>query len=237
MSKVTGVPSKTFAARNLTPRGTNAGKALKSSSRAAFKKFLSGNGPVTAEAGVLAARVANGVRELGRRIESVLREQVELELRQFLDRLDFAVERARARFDAAVEQDADVRFALDDLGPQRIDAAVRFLAPCSASDYASLRKFLTDVADGVDYDVDQAEDPTDVGDALLRGLENLHGFLLAKNLVKSGYRTAQDEPVLTFRPFAESGRRPDWRPKPVAKAWSRERPFSRDDATHRVRVS
>jgi hypothetical protein len=226
-----------FAARNLTSQGTSAGKSLRSSSRAVLKKFLSGNGPINAEAGAIAVRVANGVRELGRRLETVLREQVELELREFLGSFDTAVERARSSFGEAVDEDADVRFALDDLGPQRIEAAVRFLSPCSANDYVSLREFLTDVATGVGYDVDQAEDPADVGDALLRGLENLHGFLLTKNLVKSGYRSAQDEPVLTFRPFIESGRRPDWRPKSPGKAWNRERRFSGDDAKHRVRVS
>jgi hypothetical protein len=212
-----------------------AGDSLRASSRGVVKKLLSGKGPVNTEVGAVAARFANGVRELSRRLESVVREQVEFELDQFLARLEASTERIGSRV-GGVDGDPDVRFALDDLGPQRVEAAKRFLSPCTAGQYVALRDFLTDAAAGVDYDVDEAEDPADVGDALLRGLENLHGFLLSKNLVSSPYRNAQEEPVLAFLPVREPRRRQDW-PTPPTRAQGCERRFTRDENLHPVRVA
>jgi hypothetical protein len=235
VSNVTGAPSRALDARKLMSQGTIAGGSLRASSRGAVRKLLAGNGPVTSEVGAITARLANGVRELSRRLESLVREQVELELDQFLGRLAASVDQARVRF-STVDDEPDVRFALDDLGPQRVEAAKRFFSPCSAAQYVALREFLTDAAAGVDYDVAQAEDADDVGDALLRGLENLHGFVLSKDLVSPAYRHAQEEPVLAFLPVREPRRRPDWPTAPM-RVQSRERRFTRDENLHQVRVA
>jgi hypothetical protein len=235
VSKVTAATSRPLDVRKLTSHGTIAGDSLRASSRAAVKRLLSGSGPLNTEVGAITARVANGVRELSRRLESLVREQVALELDKFLERLVASVDRARPKF-GGVDGDPDVRFALDDLGPQRVEAAKRFLWPCTAAQYVALREFLVDAAAGVDYDVDRAEDAADIGDALLRGLENLHGFLLSKDLVSPSYREAQEEPVLAFLPLTKPKRRPDWPSEPV-RVNNRERYFTRDENLHQVRVS
>lgn len=236
VSKVTSAPSRVFDAGKLTSRVSVAGHSVRASSRGAVKKLLAGNGPINTEAAAITARIASGVRELSRRLEAVLREQVELEVDLFLDHLRKSAERVRFSIDG-LDQDPDVRFALDDLGPQRAEAAKRFLAPCTAAQYIALREFLVDATAGVDYDIDQAEDAADVGDALLRGLENLHGFLVSKGLVSSAYREAQEEPVLAFLPVRKAlRRRPEW-PAQTVRAVNRERHFTRDEDLHRVAVS
>jgi hypothetical protein len=198
--------------------------------------LLAGNGPINTEVAAITARFASGVRELSRRLEAVLREQVELELDLFLDHLRCSVGRVRSSI-AGLDEDPDVRFALDDLGPQRVEAAKRFLAPCTAAQYIALREFLVDATAGVDYDIEQAEDAADVGDALLRGLENFHGFLVSKGLVSSGYREAQEEPVLAFLPVRKAMRRRQEWPAATTRVAHRERQFTRDEDLHRVAVS
>jgi hypothetical protein len=237
VSKVIGAAPRTLAARNMMSWGKAPGGSRKGSPRDALKRLLLRSGPVNAEASVLAARFANRVREISQRIDSVLKEQVEIELQRFYGRLVSSADRVSLRLDS-VDQDPDVRFALEELGPQRIEAAAESLSPCSAQDYVSLRDFLADVADGVDYDVDQADEAADVGDALLRGLDNLNGFLLSQDLVGPSYRRAQDQssPVV-FRSVNVAGRRPNWQPRPSATSHGRVGRFTRDDGKHRVRVS
>lgn len=188
-------------------------------------------------ASAVAARLANGMREFGQRLNGLLRKRVGIELMRFYSRLESSAETASIRFPGVLE-DPDVRFALDELGPSRIEAARVNLSACNERDYVSLIEFLVGAADGVSYDIDHAGDAAEVGDALVRGLDNLHDFLLAHELVEPAYRRAQAGPPLMFRAFRDSGPRPIWHPrrKTPRQRQAIER-FSKDDTKHRVAVS
>lgn len=87
----------------------------------------------------------------------------------------------------------EIAFALEELGPRRIDAAQQALEAADERDYNALVGYLDISADGLRYDIDQAEDEAEVADALLRALDSVHDYLLARRLVGVSYRHAQSE--------------------------------------------
>lgn len=138
------------------------------------------------------AAVADGLSDLAERLERQLRARAVESLHVFELALQDAGERAARRFPDLTE-DPEVAFALDDLGPRRIGAAQSALRASDEREYVALIGFLDVAIEGLLYDVDNAEDPPDVADALLRALDSLHDYLIAHRLVGLSYRFAQSE--------------------------------------------
>lgn len=194
------------------------------------------SGPATVGVNAVAARIAVRVRGFAQRLDGLLKRRAQIELARFHAHLVAQVDSARSTF-PEVDADSDVRFALDELGPTRIEAARRCLVVCDDRDYVSLIEFLRGARDGVTYDVARAEDPSDVGDALLRGLDSVHDYLLAHSLVLPSYRGAESSAPLVFRAFPETPRSSDWRPRRSSAPTDSAQRYSRDTSTHTVAVS
>jgi hypothetical protein len=81
-----------------------------------------------------------------------------------------------------------VSFALDDLLPNRVNAASVFLTEISERDAEHLALFLDSLQEGVRGRVDAAQNAADVAEAVIQAAEDLHGYLLAHDIVQAPYR-------------------------------------------------
>jgi hypothetical protein len=125
-------------------------------------------------------------------LEGRLRDRALDSLESFRMSLSSETMRASARF-PDLGKHPEIQFALEELGPRRIDAAKRALDAADERDYDALGGFLGITIEGLRYDIDHAEDEAEVADALLRALDSAHDYLLARRLVGVSYRYAQSE--------------------------------------------
>ncbi len=207
--------------------------------------------PMRAMPRTAVAVLADGFADLAQRLESRLRDRAIQALERFRAALDSEAIRASARF-PDLGAHPEVAFALNEIGPRRIDAAQRALDATDERDYDSLVGFLEISVEGLRYDIDQAKDEAEVADALLRALDSVHDYLLARQLVGVSYRHAQAEgDGFVFRigtlpharsraltrfvaaPAASSGR---WQHR-VRRAQLAPRHFSRDEPKQPVSVA
>lgn len=164
--------------------------------RGAARRLLSL--PIRAMPQSALATLADRFAEFAERLESQLRNRAISALESFRMTLSSEAMRASGRF-PDLGAHPEVAFALEDLGPSRIAAAQRSLQVSDDRDYDALVGFLDIAAEGLRYDVDQAEDEADVADCLLRALDSVHDYLLARNLVGASYRLAQSESSFVFQ--------------------------------------
>jgi hypothetical protein len=137
-----------------------------------------------------AAAVASRFYDFAQLLDARLRDRAVDALNSFRGQLASETMAATGRFPRLGEH-PDVSFALEEIGPARVEAAKRCLAAEDERDYNALITFLDGLGEGVRYDLTHAEDENDVGDTLLRALDNLHDFLLAHKLVSTAYNAAQ----------------------------------------------
>jgi hypothetical protein len=157
---------------------------------------------------VVSAKITNRVRAVARALDARMRDRALNSLEQFQSLLVRESATAVARFEDARE-DADVQLALEEIAPMRLAAAKLNLTATDDLEYAALSDFLEVTGEGLEYDLQNAEDPAEVGDGLLRALDSLHHFLLAHDLVRAGYQTAlEDRPIWTFRETRDRVDRP-----------------------------
>jgi hypothetical protein len=151
-----------------------------------LSNLLLRNGPLAAGANAVAARAADGLRVIASRLENLLHHRADVQLLVYEESLFGAAASARSRF-ADLDENPDVRFALDELVPHRLASVRAGLRPCDDRDYLNLIRFLRVSAEGASYDVSAAQNPADVGDALVRALDDLNDFLLANGFVDPNY--------------------------------------------------
>ncbi len=84
--------------------------------------------------------------------------------------------------------DEHVSFALDDLLTNRVQAASLFLTEISEQDAEHLPLFLDSLQEGVRGREDAARNGADVAEAVIQAAEDLHGYLLAHDIVDARYR-------------------------------------------------
>jgi hypothetical protein len=208
--------------------------------------------PLQALPGSLAASVANRFYDVARLLDARLRDKAIDALDGFRSRLVEETMSATSRFPRLGEH-PDVRFALEDIGPSRVEAAKRYLAATDERDYNVLIEFLTGLAEGLRYDIVHAELEEDVGDSLLRSLDGLHDFLLAHRLVGPFYRVSQamgegfvfqvgeldESRARAFRLLGTSAlaRRHQWKPSRPDLAQMGHRKLTRNDEKRSVTVA
>jgi hypothetical protein len=138
------------------------------------------------------ATLADRFAVIAQRLESRLRDRAIDALENFRLALTSEAMRASGRF-PDLGTYPEITFALEELGPRRIAAAQRTLHASDDRDYDALVGFLNISVEGLRYDIDQSEDEEDVADSLLRVLDSVHDYLLARHLVTASYRLAQAE--------------------------------------------
>lgn len=90
-----------------------------------------------------------------------------------------------------IYEDENVRIVLEDLAPLRISAAKRYLSSRDLTAVSALPSFIEGRIELLRGQAAAATDAEDLGAALLDALESLHSFLLARQLVSSGYKLAE----------------------------------------------
>jgi hypothetical protein len=146
--------------------------------------------PIRAIPRTALAALADSFGDIAQILENRLRAQAVDALEGFRMTLSSEAMRVSARF-PGLGTHPEVAFALEELGPRRLEAAQRALDAGEERDYDALIGFLDISAEGLRYDIDQAGDEAEVADALLRALDSVHDYLLARRLVDASYRLAQ----------------------------------------------
>lgn len=158
--------------------------------RWAMSRFLSL--PIRAMPQSAVATLADRFAVMAQRLESRLRDRAVNALENFRVTLTSEAMRASGRF-PGLGTHPEVAFALEELGPRRIAVAQQTLHATDDRDYDALVGFLGIAVEGLRYDIDQAEDAEEVADSLLRVLDSVHDYLLARRLVGASYRWGQAE--------------------------------------------
>lgn len=115
------------------------------------------------------------------------RDAVQGRLSTFVEDLATTARGAQDRFPGLSGEEL-VTFALDDLLTNRVQAASLFLTEISEQDAEHLPLFLDSLQEGVRGRVDAARNAADVAEAVIQAAEDLHGYLLAHDIVDARYR-------------------------------------------------
>jgi hypothetical protein len=197
----------------------------------------------------VAAKAVSAVRDVSERLDQLLRDQAVAAIGSFEEAFKDQAAIAEARFPGLVD-DSDFDFALNQLGPCRLLAARSNLRAEDEREYVNLARFLNIAAQGLAYDIGEAEEAEEASDALLRALDGFHDFLQAHSLTGPGYLREQAPPKLIYRTNLAINK-PRWRVRSDGVQVSEfaaflarrsgghdaARPFTQNEAKHRVAVS
>ncbi len=170
--------------------------------------------PVTV-VGWLGDDLGGFVESVGRRVNQRLKVRVRAALQDLMVELTSEVSKAGERL-PGLDSDPDLQFAMERVLPLRVEAARRYLsAEHDQRGLIDLIRFLNLVRQSVRARVREASTPQDVSDAVTATLDDIHGYLLAHDLVDKKYRMAEALLLDDLAGRTRLARRLAWKPARV----------------------